>query len=139
LSHDPGCRHAGPHSDEARRCSDAINLHVTSLGWEATKKWVAVRLSDGGSDGTLYDSRRDAIRHQLHEQQCAYVCIHPGGMNPCQAESYLRMQRQTYDAGAHFVDPDHVAGGPEIIRRLTRSDQSAQMAAISSLRSPFRW
>lgn len=112
---------------------------MVALGWEATKKWVAVRLSDGGSDGVLYDKRRDAIRHQLHEQQCAYICIHPGGMNPCQAEPVLKGARQAYDAGMHLIDPDDASGGPEIIKRLTRTDQAAQMANIRNLRSPFRW
>lgn len=132
TAHDPGCRYPGEHSDAARHCSDAVNTHVTALGWEATKRWVAVRLSDGISDGVLYDTRRDAIRHQLHETQCAYICITPGGMNPCQAESYLKMHRQIYDAGAHFIDPDRADGGTEVIRRLTRKDQASQMTAIRS-------
>jgi hypothetical protein len=129
VEHDSGCPLSGTpelHSDAARRCSDAVNLHVSALGWGATKKWVAVRLSDGGSDGVLYDHRRDAIAHQLHERQCAYICISPGGMNACQAESFMRMTRNAYDAGAHLTDPE----APEIIRRLTRRDQAAQMRRI---------
>lgn len=105
-------------------------MHVAALGWEAAKKWVAIRLSDGKSDGVLYDTRGDAIRHQLHMTQCAYVCVPPGGMNPCQAESFMRMHRLAYDAGAQLIDPDRVDGGPEIIRRLTRRDQARQMAQI---------
>lgn len=93
-------------SDEGRRCSEAVNLHLESLGAEAIGKWVAIRLSDGGSDGILYDKKADAVRFQLHEFQCAYVCIPPGGMPPNEADVYLRVHRQMYDAGVRFADPD---------------------------------
>ncbi len=118
------------HSDEARRCSDAVNLHVAGLGWDATGKWVAIRLSDGGSDGTLYDSKRDAVRHQLHEQQCCYVAIPPSGMNACSAESYLALHRKMYDAGMRLTDPDARGGGGDLLRRITRRDRSAQLARL---------
>jgi hypothetical protein len=130
VTHDPGCKHVGQHSDAARHCSDAVNLHVSALGWDAVKKWVAVRLSDGKSDGVLYDSKRAAIQHQYHEQQCAYVCIVPGGMNPCAAESYMRMSRMAYDAGATWIDPDAAHGGLDVIKRLTRRDQAAQVNSL---------
>lgn len=128
-AHDQGCPLSGTatlHSDAARRYADAVNLHVAALGWGAVKKWVAVRLSDGGSDGVLYDTRDDAIAHQLHETQCAYVCVQPGGTTACRAESFLRTTRAAYVAGAHWTGP----GSPEIIRRLTRRDQAAQVARI---------
>lgn len=103
-------------SDAARRAADQINLHVSALGHEAFRKYVAIRLSDGGSDGTLYDTRADAIRHQLHEQQCAYFRIPPFGemAKPVECESFLTLHRSLYDAGRRLADPD----APEIIRPL---------------------
>ena len=103
-------------SDAARRAADQINLHVSALGHESFRKYVAIRLSDGGSDGVLYDTRRDAIRHQLHEQQCAYFRIPPFGemAKPHEMESYLTTVRSLYDAGRRLQDPDD----PEIIRPL---------------------
>ena len=77
---DPGP--LGLYSDAARRLSDTITMHVTALGFAAAGQWVAARLSDGGSDGRLYPDKATAVRFQLHEYQCAYVCITPDGMGP---------------------------------------------------------
>lgn len=93
-------------SDAARRCADAVNVHLLGGGQDVVGKWVAVRLSDGGSDGKLYDTKKDAVRFQLHETLCAYVCITPGGMPVKEAESYLRTNRKLYDAGMRLSDPD---------------------------------
>lgn len=92
--------------DAGKRTSEAVNIHLRMLGMEAVGKWVAVRLADGGSDHVLYDTKADAVRHQLHEFQCAYVCIPPLGMPPADAERYLTVTRQMYDAGVRLADPD---------------------------------
>lgn len=93
-------------SDAARRCAESVNLHVQAIGDQAYGRWVAVRLSDGGSDGVLYDHKQDAIDHQLHETMCAYVSIPPGGMTVEDAEAYLRLNRMLYDAGCRLADPE---------------------------------
>lgn len=128
--HDPRCPHIARHSDAAKRASDAVNLHLGALGFEAARKWVAIRLSDGRSDGVLYDTRRDAVTHQAHEQLCAYVCITPSGMSVCSAESYLAFHRKAYDAGMRLTDPDDRRGGRDLIPRLTSRDQARQVAAL---------
>lgn len=133
ASHDAGCPANGTpidHSDEAKACSDAVNLHVAAIGFDAVKKWVAIRLSDGKSDGTLYDTKRDAVAHQLDEFLCAYVCIPPSGMNACQAESYLQVHRKLYEAGFRLADRDAPHGGRQVIPRLTREAQGALMATL---------
>lgn len=89
-------------SDAAKRCSNTVQLQV-ALG--NFGKYVAIRLSDGGSDDVLYDTRIDAIRHQLHERQCAYIKIPPTGMPPEHAERYLAIYRGLYDRGIYFDDP----------------------------------
>lgn len=94
------------YSDAARHCSDAVNLHIAAQGLEAAGKWVAIRMEDGKSDGNLYDTKQDAIRHQLHEQQCCYLVIPPTGMNPKQAENFLKFNRALYDNGMRIIDPD---------------------------------
>jgi hypothetical protein len=94
------------YSSAAHRCSDAVNVHILGQGDGVYGKWVAVKLEDGRSDGVLYDRKRDAVRHQLHETQCAYICIPPGGMTPRQAENFLRFQRALYDMGCRIADPD---------------------------------
>lgn len=91
------------YSDAARRCSDIVNNAVGEghRGW-----WVAVRLSDGGSDGVLYASREAAIKHQIHESQCAYVQVPWDQMTPREAEAFLGFHRKCYDAGFRLTDPD---------------------------------
>lgn len=98
--------------DAARRASDHIAAILTFNGISACGKFVAIRLSDGGSDGVLYDTKPDAVRHQLHENMCAYVCILPTGMPVGEAKSFLRTNRRLYDAGMRLSDPDHVIQTP---------------------------
>lgn len=129
FAHDAGCPGVA-HSDAAKRCSDEVNLHLAALGFEAFRKWVAVRLADGGSDKTLYASKREAIRHQSDEQLCAYVCVPPTQMSVCSAEAFLGFVRKAYTAGFRLTDPDSRTGGPDVIRRLTTRDQTRQAQAL---------
>jgi hypothetical protein len=92
--------------DAARRCAEAYNFQLAVHGMDACGRWIAVRLSDGGSDAQLYDTKDDAIRHQLHENLCAYICIVPGRMSEEDAASILRVHRVLYDNGARLSDPD---------------------------------
>lgn len=107
-----------PISDAARRGADSVNVHIWAHGHEARGKWVAVRLSDGGSDGQLYDSRADAIRFQLHEHQCIYVCLPPFGqtMKPYEVEAMMTYFRSLYDAGHRWGDADAPAPIPQLTR-----------------------
>ena len=132
--HDPSCPHIARHSDEAKRCSDTVNMHLAALGFGAHRRWVAVRLSDGGTDGVLYDTRRDAVRHQLDEMQCAYVCIPPTQMSVCAAEVFLAFHRKAYAAGFRLTDPDDAHGGRDHVRRLTNRDQYGQLDRLFARR-----
>lgn len=131
VTHDVNCRRGGPHSDAAKRVSDEYNLHRIGSGGLAVGKWFAVALHDGASDHVLYDSKRDAIRHQKHNEQFyAYVRIVPASMSPCEAESFLATHRALYDRGLRMPDPDDVDGGREVIPRLTVEDQRASIRSI---------
>jgi hypothetical protein len=90
-------------ADAGKRISETINLHVIggSVG-----KWAAFRIADGGSDGIPYDSRREAIEHQLHEQYCCYMQVTPDGITPMDAARFLLINRALYDAGYRLADPD---------------------------------
>lgn len=98
-----------PVTDEGRRLSDAVTLAV-SLG--GAGRWVAARLSDGGTDGNIYDTRGDAVRHQLHENQCCYLVIPPTGMPPVEASAYIAFHRRRVEAGMDMVDPEQQAPMP---------------------------
>lgn len=89
--------------DAGQHCADAVKLALDTGG---LNKWIAVRLSDGKSDGAVYDTKADAIKHQLHEFQCAYIKIPPGGMTKRDAIQYLGVHRKLYDKGARLADPD---------------------------------
>ncbi len=112
-------------SDEGRRCSDIVRQAIVDGN---AGRWVAIRLSDGGSDGICYDRRRDAVRHQLHENQCAYVQVPRDDMSPREASDFLTIQRKIYDAGCRIADPD----GPdlEIVTPTRREDVWAAVAAL---------
>ena len=91
--------------DRTRRAYDAITLHYLGKGTDAGGHWVAIRLSDGGSDNVLYNSKADATRRQLHEKQCAYICLPPyGQMSIGEVHRYLELNEQIYDSGGRLSD-----------------------------------
>lgn len=115
-------------SAAALRCSEQVSLHVLAHtapnqvfpDWNGPAPWIAVRLSDGGSDGNLYPSKGDAVRHQLVREQCAYIRIPPTGMNPAEAENQLKWVRALYAAGMDLADPDLQVQQP--VRREEQAD-----------------
>lgn len=111
-------------ADAARRASETVNLHVVagSIG-----KWVAIRLADGSSDGIPYDTRKDAIAHQLYEQQCAYLTVTPDGITPENAARFILLNRAIYKAGYRLADPD-MPGEP--IMPLTREQEIAWILGL---------
>jgi hypothetical protein len=89
--------------------SGHINCMVVARPWDELQSgWMAFRLSDGFSDGVLYDCRHDAIRFQLHEQQCAYWCFRQGmgGVGERDCQLFLDLHRSVYDAGGRMADSD---------------------------------
>jgi hypothetical protein len=103
--------------DRAQRSSDLINEARETLDWDALRLcWIAIRLSDGSSDMVIYDTKRDAVRGQLHEQQCAYIAFRNliGGTTPREMLRFLRFVEKAYDAGMRLPDPDALDGGPDL-------------------------
>lgn len=131
VRHDPGCRYAresdGGHSDAAKRISDTVNLHAVA---GVRRGVIAFSLADGRSDGTVYDTRGQAVAHQHHDERyCGFIRLGPAGMSVCEAASVLRMQRQA----SRLARPDRDApdGGLEVIPRLTREAHARQIAALA--------
>lgn len=106
----------------AERASDIINEAIQELDWDQLRNcWIAIRLSDGGATQSggryvIYDSKRAAVKDQLHEQQCAYICFRNliGGASPREMLRVLRFHRMAYDAGFRLPDPDSLTGGPDL-------------------------
>jgi hypothetical protein len=110
------CVHVG---DSAKRAYDIVRSYVHFVEYsERIRKWVALRLEDGGSDGTLYDSKRDAVRHQSDEFLCAYFSYRgaPNGFdNVRDCAAWLAYHRHAYSRGMRLPDPDDAHGGPDLI------------------------
>lgn len=134
VEHDQFCPAKGlGHSDAAKRVSDQFRLHKAALGHAAIGRWMAVALADGTGDGVLYDGKRDAVTHQRHNEQFyAFICISPGDMTVCEAESFLQVNRMLYDRGLRMPDPDHRGGGREVIRRAAVEDDRSLLRSIAS-------
>jgi hypothetical protein len=134
MMHVGGCpwRDKG-HSDAAKRISDATMLHSIATGWDINKYWAAYKLEDGRSpdSNTLYDSKRDAVRHQLDEFLCVYIKLRYGGINVCEAEAFLKYNRQAYLRGFRLPDPDHRRGGPDLIPRIGSDKMANQIRALT--------
>src|SRR5579859_6518652 len=90
-------------TDAARRAYDIIQSYVVFVDWETRiRSWVALRLADGSSDGNLYESRLEAVRHQPDEYLCAYYSYRnsPNGFSSREdAELFMDYHRMAYDQG----------------------------------------
>lgn len=116
--------------DEGKRASDIINGYCCFVEWaERIRSVVAIRLADGGSDGELYASKRDAVRGQGgNEQLCAYFYFRdsPQGTTPRDMQLWIEYHRGLYAAGARLPDPDDMHGGRDPVIPLTREQYLAQ-------------
>jgi hypothetical protein len=121
------------HSDTAKRLSDTYRLHRLADPIGSIGHWFAAAMSDGRSDNVLYDTRRECVTHQHHDEvYYTFIQIIPSDMNHCQAESHLIGVRKLYDAGIKLTDRDHHAGGRTLIPRVAAEDQMAQMRSLLS-------
>lgn len=93
--------------DAAARLRDAVNTHVDALGSQAHGKYIAIRLADGRSDGALYDTRREAARHQPDPWNF-YVKVNPGGIQLREAWVVLTYARQARRQGVVFSEEEAI-------------------------------
>jgi len=79
---------------------------------------MAFALADGTTDHVVYPSKREAIAHMSDEFKYCYVhmraCL--GGMPPKDAQLWLELHREAYDAGLRLADPD----APQLIFPVAR-------------------
>jgi hypothetical protein len=87
--------------DAGKRMSDTLNAQLIFNGMSGTFRWMAFKLEDGSSDGKVYDTRADAIKHQKYEAQCWYEQLMPSGSgySPDVCAMTLQYARVAYDAG----------------------------------------
>lgn len=84
-------------SDPAKRMSDIVMTHWLADPRGNVGRWVAIRLSDGGSDHVVYDDVARAAWEQLTYKQCAYVRIPRGGIGPNECDVILAYHRTVFD------------------------------------------
>lgn len=93
-----------PKAERARRAHEHVLLFDTVNGDDAQGKWLAISLSDGSCDMRAYSSKAEAVRFQLHETQCAYICLN-GLPTLGELRLFLDTSEELYDAGYALADP----------------------------------
>jgi hypothetical protein len=114
-------------SDAGKRAAEIINGYIIFMGIDEqmSSKCVAIRLSDGGYDGNVYDNKQAAVAHQLHEYQCMYIFFRNLGFSlakPREMDVLLGLHRDAYKRGLRLADPAEVNGGPDVIMTTPEYD-----------------
>lgn len=108
--------------DAAQRMADSIALHQTVLGpGEILRgRFIALQLSDGGSDGTAYESRESAIEYNRNNpSRIVAFQIPMERLNAHICDRLLWYCRSAYDNGVR-EDPRHQIIIPTRIEDLLR-------------------
>lgn len=94
--------------DAAARMREAVNLHVVAGALGARERrlcWLAIKLEDGRSDGELYESRADAVRHTTNKSRgWFYVLLGVDSMGERESIIVLQQARQAFKAGVIFAE-----------------------------------
>lgn len=119
-------------TDAARRMSDQINGRLTFYNpWDIRNKYMAFRLTDGWSNGDVYDTKLDAVKHN-DEKLFAFFCFRAamGGVKPKDCQLFLNMNRHAAEHGGHLADPDQANGGPQPIVRTEVYDRFSNRSRL---------
>lgn len=87
--------------EAGKRFRDALAIHQVALTRDEiiAKRYMAVRLIDGSSDMTAYETREDAVTHQLHPDVALYFPIPFERLNELTCAVLLCYARRVYDNG----------------------------------------
>lgn len=121
--------------DAARRCWEQVKNVAHHTDWETRiNSYLAIKLADGSTDGVLYATKRDAVRHcHGNEQWFAFFSFRdaPGGFaSPRDAAVFLAYHRMVYDQGGRLPDPDDRRGGPDMIMPITEEHLFDQLGRL---------
>lgn len=100
--------------DAAKRFRDMLWIHQSMLTKDEilAKRYMAVSLFDGSSDGTVYDTRDDAVKEQrshVDGNRVVYFRIPLERISDRVTDSLLWYARRAYDAGYRPVGSDERA------------------------------
>lgn len=113
--------------EAAQRFFDDWCLHRTVLTLDEllAGRWMAVRLADGGSDRTAYDTYSDAVHSARNSpSRCGYPRILPEAMSVQWCDFMLWYWRTCYDNGwredpaAQLIVPTRIE---DVERRIVRT------------------
>lgn len=121
--------------DVAKRCWEQVKNVAHSHGWdERIGGYLAIKLADGSTDGTLYDTKADAVKHcKGNEQWFAFFSFRtaPNGFaSPKDAAVFLAYHRMVYDQGGRLPDPDDARGGPDMIMPMNDEHLMDQLSRL---------
>lgn len=99
--------------DAARRMRDAVNSFVDQVRADRHQRskppYIAIDLADGRCpDGTLYDSRPEAVKGQKGNKHRFYVRIGPGPISEREALVCLMYARRAFKAGYVFAEEEPI-------------------------------
>jgi hypothetical protein len=99
--------------DAARRMRDAVNRFAeearTTRAQRTRPPFIAIDLADGRCpDGTLYDSRPEAVAGQKGNKYRFFVAVPPDGMGVKAALVCLMYARRAFKAGYVFAEEEPV-------------------------------
>jgi hypothetical protein len=125
--------------DAARRFAGCVNsARMLPSGFNG---WLAIRLLDGGCDMTVYDNRRDAVRHVTDERWYFFFCMAEAvaGITDEVAARILRFARKANMSGfSKLSDPDAPDGGGDLIMPSPMEYYDRQLRQLPGAHGPQR-
>jgi len=122
------CRHMEV-NDAGQRMSDTVQNVRHAADWDDIKNgWMAFRLEDGYSDGTIYDNKNDAVWYMRNKASKYFYltlrnCMH--GLSPKEATLILAMTRVQSERGRYNPVPDDLR---DPINPITTEDVMAELS-----------
>lgn len=85
---------------------------------------MAIRLSDGHCDGTVYDRRQDMIRHNANGEPYYPLGLKnlAGGAVPREMAVVIKFARDAHRAGFRYTDPEAVASRYQVAMTTQQRD-----------------
>jgi hypothetical protein len=117
------------YGDDAKRFAAEVNMHITAGGFDVVGQTLAIRLSDGGCDHSIYPDPDTAAKHQSDSDLCFYFQIPPDGLSEREAAIGLQWNRAMYDAGLRWRSMD----GNQMIMPLANEDIAQQLQALRQM------
>lgn len=108
--------------DAAKRMSDIVRLHQSMMSKDEilAVRFIGIRLSDGGSNGMVYETHADAVNdHRNEPSRCVYFPIPLETWTPKICDVLLWWVTNAYNNG-YREDPAHALILPNSVGGMMR-------------------